>query len=59
MMLMVTSSFHQHMVHPRASGLGPKLLGLRFQFRGDLSTQIASFTSESDSNTLAGYLRSY
>ena len=33
MTLMVTSSSHHRMLHPR--GLVPKLLGLQYQFRGD------------------------
>ena len=47
---MVTSD--QHMLQPR--GLAPALLGLQCQLRGDWSQRIASFTSESDSNTFAG-----
>ena len=51
MILMVTSPYRHRMLHPR--GLVTNLLGLRFQFRGNWSGWIVSFTSESDSNTLA------
>ena len=47
----VTSSWHHHMLHPH--GLVSMLLGLRCQFLGDWSQQMAIFTSESDSNTFA------
>ena len=50
--LIVTSPWHHRMLHPR--GLVPTLLGLRCQFRGDWSQQMATITSESDSTTFAG-----
>ena len=56
---MVTSSYHRRIRH---GGLPvvPKLQSLRVQFRGDWSKQIllemgSSTTSESDSNTFAGW----
>ena len=52
MMLMVTSSWHHRMVHPR--GLVPKLKGRRCQSRGDWSQRMASLSSECDSNTFVG-----
>ena len=54
MMLMVTSSWHHRMLHPR--GLVLRWLGLRFQFRGDWYQRIAHFSSQSDHNTFCGII---